>query len=510
MNSNSTVTQDISAIDIENIINEWESKRKEKDFTFDKPVVLYVGDAGVGKSSCIKVMCNITDERELDQLNITDRGQSGTKDLNVYDTHLFSAIDIRGKIHNENVDDYIKYLSSILEKHSNVIFIIGVVNAVHERFGDMDSLLDSIKAISSRWEKPFIVLMNKFDQVEFFGKQEQFNERQKYLNEKCAKVRSSYAWHLVGHESFGEGVFPVSADRILKLNAGCIKCSEKIPCSSVDNQDEFPDAISITFLVPKFARHCLRCNTITVARSQLSEEQMAKITNYAQKKSACIVDEPTTNGLHARNPAFMKIHYLINDIIRAALIKGTCEEISQRIMGTIEIIRRDTTGIFGLTDAIERDQNLCKDIAEIFQLTETALTNGKYEADSWNQVKIMDNIKNFFQKHLHIPDEPRSLYIAAWGIYYARKFSDVASTIVEEYERQRTNFSEANTYADSAEKKRVYEAIAQKCNQICDKYTDAIQLEYYNFILQNGLDEALKKYILLKYKKTTALNDNHE
>ena len=64
----------IQTEDIAKIIAKWEEKRRSNKEEMKKPVIIFVGAAGCGKSSCIKTLLNITDSQALKSLNITDHG----------------------------------------------------------------------------------------------------------------------------------------------------------------------------------------------------------------------------------------------------------------------------------------------------------------------------------------------------------------------------------------------------------------------------------------------------
>lgn len=484
-----------------------ETKQSEK---IEKPIILFVGNAGVGKSSCIKVICNITDKADLEKLNITDQGVIGTRESNVYDTPYTTAIDVRGKIQEQNVDEYVEYLLKDLEKYGQVHFIVGVVNAFEDRDDDIDALVLSLTAISKELEKPFIVLMNKLDRAEILGKLEQYRRRKKYLKEKGAEVQSTFSWSTTGHKTFYRGVFPTAANPHRELKPECTKYGSQTACSQPDDEsDEFP-VMNTRFLIRKLCRYCMQCNTITIFSSELTEKEKIKITKYAEDQKARFIDAPTSEGLNPRDPAFQAIISSTNDIIGASLIKSACIEISDRIAGTTKIIRSGVESIFGLSDAIECDKKLCESIGNLFEFENTALISVKYENNRWNEVKIMDKVVRFLRITFGSPDKALPQYVAAWGIYYARKFRDVAFLITENYGKDRKILVQAKSVQKPNEHSAisVYELISDRCMKVYVEHNDAKQLEYYYFILEHGLEAALYKYIL--ETETTASNVTHK
>jgi len=121
-------------------------------------------------------------------------------------------------------------------------------------------------------------------------------------------------------------------------------------------------------------------------------------------------------------------------------------------------------------------------------LEQSALEHSEYEASRWEKVGNLEKFQGYLRYFTNRPNQGLSDYIFAWGIYYARKFHDIAVTI-----------------NDSFKDDKPYEDIAKQCNEICAQYTEIQQLEYYQFILENSREIAIKKYIL-DYEKPKTSN----
>ena len=473
----------IKSQDIEDIVHKWESERLSLKEHFSKPVVLFVGDTGAGKSSCIRVMLNITDESALEHLKIIDHGQYGTTDESYkHQSRYVDAIDIRGKLHNQNIDEYAKYLSKILEKEERIDIIIGVINAYGDRHGDIDTLIESLSIIYQKWEKPFVVLMNKFDQVRVLHAERQFEARKKYLEEQSDEFRKKLTWKFENHPEHIHGVFPVSAKPIKTFSS---ECPNK---NCVKAEDEFDDETFKTFALGAAAR-CDSCKTVFILRPEAENVDLERIRNIAASKRFSVKDhEILPEGLRPRGNLMQTIFFLTHELVGFALMKTIAKDLSDHIVTTVNEIRNAAGKIYGQSEAVEIDRSLCAKIAKIFGLEQTALEHSEYEASRWKTVGTLEKFQHFLRRHTHWYHQGLSDYIAAWGIYYARKFHDVAVTL-----------------SDGFKVNEEHQSIANKCNKICAQYTNVQQLEYYYFILEKGREAAFKKYIL-EYERPQIVN----
>ena len=134
-----------------------------------------------------------------------------TETFERYEAEYLVAIDIRGKLQNQSIEEYTQYVRSIFKQEEQIYIIVGVVEACGDRVGDIDTLIKSLEIIFKRYEKPFIVLMNKFDEVKVLQKEEQFAKRKNDLETKCDQVYQKFTCQVQRHPLDVHSVFPVSA-----------------------------------------------------------------------------------------------------------------------------------------------------------------------------------------------------------------------------------------------------------------------------------------------------------
>jgi hypothetical protein len=292
-------------------------------------------------------------------------------------------------------------------------------------------------------------------------------------------------WKFESHPIHVHGVFPVSAVPIQRLGP---ECPDRECVKSTREEDDFPDA-TIKILVKDVAVHCFLCKKIFILKQKPENVDLEKIENYAQKKGVSIIDyEIPPKDLGPRSNLMQAIIFLTHEIVGLALMKSICKTLSDNIAATTKDIRDEAVKIYGKSDAIKVDKSLCGKIAKNFGLEQSALEHSEYEASRWEKVGNLEKFQGYLRYFTNRPNQGLSDYIFAWGIYYARKFHDIAVTI-----------------NDSFKDDKPYEDIAKQCNEICAQYTEIQQLEYYQFILENGREVAIKNYIL-DYEKPKTSN----
>jgi hypothetical protein len=325
--------------------------------------------------------------------------------------------------------------------------------------------------------------MNKYDQVKNSNVKGQYEHRKRYLEEQFEIVRKKLTWKFENDPSNPRGVFPVSADPAKELGSECpgLECIKQ-----ANKDDDFPEATTKT-LIKDAALHCYQCEQIYILKSELNDPDWERIKKYAQTQNLPIVEhEILPIGLGLRQELMQGIIFLTHEIVSFALMKSICKTLSDQIAATPIEIHKAVVKIYGITDAVEVDRLLCSSIAKKFDLEHTAIEHSEYEASRWKDVGRLDRFERFLRNYFDRPDQGLSDYLVAWGIYYARKFHDIAITIQESFEADKS-----------------HEDIAKQCNEICMKYTDTRQLEYYQFILENDRDSAIKKYVLEYTKPET-------
>ena len=168
-------------------------------------------------------------------------------------------------------------------------------------------------------------------------------------------------------------------------------------------------------------------------------------------------------------------------------MKSISKDLSDHIIMASDKIREAVKNIYGIGDAVEADRELCREIARIFDLEQSAVIHSEYEASRWVKVSGWNRFTRYVRNTINWIDQGHAHYIAAWGIFYARKFHDIAIEI-----------------SDNLQKRTPQSEITKNCNEICRKYDENQQFEYYEFILEHNLEEAIDKYIT-KYTRLNIL-----
>lgn len=130
--------------------------------------------------------------------------------------------------------------------------------------------------------------------------------------------------------------------------------------------------------------------------------------------------------------------------------------------------------------------------AKTLDLEQSALEHSEYEGSVWKKGGRLDRITRFIRTFINQSDQGLVDYIAAWGIYYARKSHYIAVTLNDNFQDDPSTIQ-----------------MAEKCNGICAQYTEIQQLEYDEFLLQNDLETAIEKYII-EYREADSSNTVEE
>jgi hypothetical protein len=261
------------------------------------------------------------------------------------------------------------------------------------------------------------------------------------------------------------------------------ECPDPECVTPTKEEDDFSDPPT-KYLGSDAALLCKSCKKIFILKPKPENLDLEKIKKYAQTQELSIIEhEIPPIGLGPRNNLMQAVLFLTHEIVGFALMKSICRELSDNIAATPKEILETAVKIYGKSDAVEVDKSLCAKIAKKFGLEQTGLEHSEYEANRWEKVGKLEQFQRYLRYWINRPNEGLSNYIVAWGIYYARKFHDIAITLSGSFNAGKS-----------------HEDIAKQCNEICAQYTETQQLEYYQCILDEGLETAIEKYIL-KYKK---------
>lgn len=476
----------INRNDVSALVERWKSQQREELKMVNKPVVVFIGKVGTGKSSCIKVIGNVRDENLLKDMNIGEGEKSQTVRKVVIDSpeQFLTLVDMRGKEDTEVSKTYMEDVLKML-RGTRIDLFIGVVKAYENRTTDLEALVNCLEVLlDATRQTPFIVLMNRFDEVKEQNMC-QFNRRKASLEQMCQKLKSGRAWTLRGHASLGHGVFAVSADPTVNVGELCGNCVNTLPTSSGTSttRDYFDTDTGVRQLIPGVARFCNTCKTAVICRSALSSDEYKGLCQQIRNRGGRIQDiSPGPYGLDQHSPAIKCILNLVNDMACVGIIKSICETSGKRIESVGSIIRKAMEKIYDINDAKEQDGILCNELANLFDLPLTGLIQSKFEVERWREIALSEKVVGWVRRNFSgKPDKASGEYVAAWAIHYACKFRDIIDVLTDAYGKNPTNN---------------VDFMVNECTKKLNEHPDELHMEYFNYIVNNGLDSAFNEYLV--------------
>nr|UDO47403.1 hypothetical protein [Pandoravirus massiliensis] len=504
--------------DLEALARKWDDMRRSECNRRAKPVIIMVGNAGVGKSSTIAGLIPSIDAKTHASLNIRRGGSEGTlRQVRVESDHLV-CIDTRGKRHQESARSYAEYIVSEIsrsDKVDDVAFVVGVIGYDSMRDGDIDSLYASIKAVCAVVDRPFIVLHNQRDKCRgSHADAMRLKERLSLCRRKFASIERPT--RVVGASRIGlgtslfRGAFAVAAAPSLRFGTAC----PESPAVS-----GFHDgAHAVTVECDGRVRTCRDCKTVSYdvtlesdATAESSDDDCDDVSvdddndDHNDTDQECLgVIAPTESaavrwrayragvpdtftikpvapvpeGLGMRDPAMKAVFGSLEGEALDAVVKACSSTVADRMREVRRVIKDEVKEVWTIARASERDGVLCRRLAAFFDLPKTGDYYGQHGTDMW--IKPLWTT-DMFHAMLRMAFAMRALqdYTAAWGIFYALKFRDMHAELLVSY-------TEDDAPADRA----------RRANVVAARYTADLAKEICKYAEENGIEKAYDKYLV--------------
>lgn len=462
----------ISTEDIQDLIDAYQKEQEKRVHDIEKPTLLFVGDSGVGKSSCIAAMLNLDEMKDVDTLrrmNISHNGKEGTGDDPVHVNGTFlRCVDVRGKRRVELDQDYWKFIHQ--ELNDRIDLIVGVVKAEAPRDDDISALMQSLRIICEQMDKPFYILMNGKDQI---GSHKRYKERENRLLEMSKHIKAKHSWYSIReNHQLGQGVFTVSARPTSKLpNQDCPKSPQ---------DDPFTRPHCTKFMLPNI-RYCFDCNTAEVADSPPDVESQSKLImkEFEQRNVTITYVRNPPHGFGPDDDCIKAAVDILEDLAGAAVIRSATKTIKEFIeTGARTIIESHARGVYRLRTAQQRDRSMCAALVFALGLPLTSVTQGSFEESRW--VKVQEEYKIRGLWRWFISDEVVTNYLISWGIHYTRKFYAVKQVIAHGFANNHSN-----------------QDVVTKCKTVLEEYCDAKQSEIFEYIMNSGVALAYEYFLCI-------------
>ncbi len=466
----------VSQDDINSVLDSLNTEHR--NMTERKPTLLFVGDSGVGKSSCIKVILNLTEERNaetLHKMNITHDGKEGTSKPVYIEGEYLNCVDVRGKRSMEADEEYDQdiNLSRLFENEEYTVdLIVGVVKADNERNFDIENMFLSLQLMCDKFNKPFIVLMNFGDNI---LNENRYKIRYNWLETKCQSIQKKSSWYTIRKKTLSQGVFKVSASpRTFLPTTNCVK-------APINSEIDLLAPTHIIIYTCSSIRYCQQCKHAEVASPSDNEEEKEKHNKVLERlrcepNAKITVIKASPIGLSADCPAIITAIVISEDLAGAAVLKSVAHSLQERLASSSTIISNIVDATYTQRTAQNKDQKLCSELMNLFDLPKSGLTQAQFEYTQWQHVHEEWVIRGLWRWATR--DHGLEYYLTAWGIYYARKFQSLSQTI-------------ADGWAASLDA----ETIRQNCQTEMAQYNDDLQKSYFEYIMKNDVKEAFRKYL---------------
>ncbi|AVK75022.1 YlqF related GTPase incomplete domain containing protein [Pandoravirus quercus] len=501
--------------DLEALARKWDDMRQTECDRRAKPVIIMIGNAGVGKSSTIAGLIPSIDAKTRASLNICRGGSEGTtRQVRIEADHLV-CIDTRGKRHQESARSYAEYIVSEItrsDRVDDVAFVVGVIGYDPVRDSDIDSLYASIKAVCAVVDRPFIVLHNQRDKCRgSHADAKRLKERLSLCRRRFASIERPT--RVVGARQLGlgtsllRGVFAVAAAPSLRFDTKC-------PASPA--VAGFHDgAHAVTLECDDRVRTCRDCKTVSYDVTLESGQDLDKDScasdssdddhgivgddqEYAgviapaesaavrwRAYKATIPDKytitpvsPLPEGVSMCDPAMKAVFGSLEGEALDAVVKACSSTVADRMREVRRVIRDAVKEVWTINRASECDGMLCRRLAAFFDLPKTGDYYGQHGTDMWLKPLWTTDM---FQALLRMTFAQRALqdYTAAWGIFHALKFRDMHAELLVSYTKA------------EAPVERV-----ECANAVAARYTADLANEICKYAEDYGIEEAYDKYLV--------------
>lgn len=458
----------ISRDDISSCYTLWKEARERTATSLEKPIIVCIGDKGTGKSSIIQEIVGIAsiDQVTKERMNINNH-EDGTKDFVFVRGDLIDCIDSRGRRVGEPTAEFVTKLCNFAKHQASrpnpFDYFMVVLEADNIREDDIEAYAAITKEVSSKHEIPYIILLNKADQI----KDHHRAERRIALCKK--KFDYSRFWQ------FGKEV-PVYAVSASPEAPAPLRCPN-------DDLDTLFSAHRVSVSPEHKGRLllCQDCKLITASESYLGSEDFTErfkkqLSQFPELSQYCQMSVHTpAEGLQASDEAIAKILSTIEPSILCCTVKGLARTYEAKRQAGGPVIENFLAKVEQKHHAPVADKQLCAAIANIFDLHVTSILHGCNEKKRWAQeYKEGDNW--FWQMFYNATDLKN--YIASWGIFYFRKYSLVCQTMME-------------AYAEGATEETTFEVISW----VLAQFQEREQKEISEFIVKSSRAAAYKSYL---------------
>lgn len=507
--------------DLEALARKWDDMRQSECKRRAKPVIIMIGNAGVGKSSTIAGLIPSIDAKTHASLNIRRGGSEGTlRQVRVESDHLV-CIDTRGKRHQESARSYAEHIVSEISRSDHVddvAFVVGVIGYDSVRDSDIDSLYASIKAVCAVVDRPFIVLHNQRDKCRgSHADARRLKDRLSLCRRKFATIERPT--RIVGASRVGlgtslfRGAFAVAAAPSLRFDTVC-------PASPVVNG--FHDgAHAVTVECDGRVRTCRDCKTVsydTTLESDPTADDSSDEDYVGDDISGGVVDDdhndmdqeylgviasaesaavrwraykagipgtfttkpvaPSPEGLGMCDPAMKAIFGSLEGEALDSVVKACSSTVADRMREVRRVIKDEVKDVWTVARASERDGVLCRRLSVFFDLPKTGDYYGQHGTDMW--IKPLWTT-DMFRAALRMAFAVRSLqdYTAAWGIFYALKFRDMHAELLVSY-------TEDDTPSERA----------RRANAVAERYTADLAKAICKYAEDHGIEKAYDRYLV--------------
>jgi hypothetical protein len=481
-------------------IDDWDGMRQKARDRHAKPVIVFVGNSGVGKSSTIVNLIPSIDPATRASLNICRGTREGTvRHVRIESDHLV-CIDSRGKRHEESVSDYVAHIASEITRSDSiddVAFIVGILGYDHVRSNDIDALYQSIKAICEIVDRPFIVLQNQRDL--FWADGDLLRDRLI----KCEDIFPSIERPAraigaseIGNTSLFRGVFAVAAAPKLRFDTVCP--------AGPDVNDFDKAAHSVALKCGNRARACRDCRKVVYdaaldadpvdpplraggdkATGKSPETIIKGAIDQWKEYKATLPDDflfvpvtPSPEGLRMGDPAMEAVFGSLEGEALDAVVKACSSSMADRMQEVRRIIKDHVKNVWTVARASQCDGALCRRLSNYFDLPKTGDYYGQSGTDLWKKPLWTTDM---FQAGVRVIFDMRKLqnYTASWGIFHALKFRDMHAELLASYARGRSP-----------------DECIRSATEVAKRYTPDLAKEIWKHAKRNGIERAYDTYLV--------------
>lgn len=373
-------------------ITEIKNKLSKEQY-IKKPVILFFGDSGVGKTTFLLEILKRRNYEVSDAAKeklSQDDNSEGTKDfVGIEDKYCF-WVDARGKRSSESVKDYVTNMSNIrnrpvdifgLDKNykmniNRVDFVIILVLAQqrdsNRNIGESSDLYTYRKIMGSFIEEfpvPFSVLFNKADLIE---DEKIFEERQQYCTRHYTFPIPN-SWRIFYWNNLFRASYRISAKPTnLKLPPTCPKESPSAP-----RKDKH-----IYRLSPDYkASYCDTCHTKCTFENCAAWNEL----NDPDIQAYTTVPPPTLPPDNIDEPLALVITSCKDELAAVAIVKSISPSLEEKFKQSSNIIENIISQARIWEHGPATDKKLCDLLGTLFDLVYTARLSSDYEQQLWKK-----------------------------------------------------------------------------------------------------------------------------